>query len=349
MTAALRVIGAGPGVTVQDAGRRGYMRFGVTPAGPMDFGAFAAALQAAGEPRGAAIEVSLGGLELEAEGGEIGLALAGGAFDIRLDGSALPPACSLTLAPGARLSLRAGPSGAWAYVAPYGRFDLAPVLGSLATHTRAPFGGLSGRGLQAGDQIALLDVRAGPATPMAIEAPWLAPTLERIRVLLGPQDDFFAPETIEAFLATPWRLSPRSDRMAYRLDGPPLSHLSGHDIVSDGLALGAIQVPGDGAPLVLMADRQPTGGYPKIAHVIGADLGALAQKRAGEEVRFEAVSWEQAVAARRRRVELIGKGVRLRPLARREFSSEFLLERNLVSGAVSAQSSSQTSGQDDRD
>ncbi|HXY58248.1 MAG TPA: biotin-dependent carboxyltransferase family protein [Methylocystis sp.] len=349
MSAALRVLSAGPGVTVQDAGRQSYMRFGVTPAGPMDFGAFAAALQAAGEPQGAAVEVSLGGLELAAEHGEIGIAVAGGAFDVRLDGSLLPPSCALTLAPGARLSLRAGPSGAWAYVAPCGRFDLPLVLGSLATHTRARLGGFFGRGLEAGDRLALLGARAGPSAPMAIDAPWLAPPPGKIRVLLGPQADFFAPETIAAFLAAPWRLSPRSDRMAYRLEGPPLAHLSGHDIVSDGLTFGAIQVPGDGAPLVLMADRQPTGGYPKIAHVIGADLGALAQKRAGEVVRFAEASWEEAVTARRWRAELIGRGASLTPLSRREFSSEFLLSQNLISGAVSAQAPAQAAGQNDCD
>jgi len=336
MTAALRIRAAGPGVTVQDAGRRGLLRFGVTPAGPMDEGAFAAATLAAGAPSGAAIEVSLGGVELEAEGAAIGLALAGGVFDARLDGRALPAACVVRLAAGAKLSLRAGPSGAWCYVAIFGRIDLAPVLGSLATHVRTGLGGLHGRCLRAGDVLPIADLREAPAEPMALDALWLARETAPLRVLLGPQDDYFTAPAIDALLCANWRLSPRSDRMAYRLDGPRLEHAKGHDIVSDGVAFGAIQVPGDGAPLVLMADRQPTGGYPKIAHVIGADLGALAQTRPGEGLRFRQITWEEAVAARRARGEAIAAGPRLALLAQGELSSEALLSANLVGGAVSA-------------
>ncbi|QGM47291.1 biotin-dependent carboxyltransferase family protein [Methylocystis heyeri] len=336
MKAALRILSAGPGATIQDAGRRGFMRFGVTPAGPMDRGAFLAAAAAAGDAHGAAIETSLGGLELTTQGGGIGLAIAGGAFDLRLDGRALPAACAIALEPGARLSIRAGKAGAWCYVAPFGRFALSPVLGSLATHSRAAIGGLDGRMLRAGDILEIENLRPAPGRPLAIEAPWLEPARARIRVLLGPQDDYFSSETIEEFLSSEWRISPRCDRMAYRLEGPALKHLKGHDIVSDGLVFGAIQIPGDGAPLILMADRQPTGGYPKIAHVIGADLDALAQMRPGDPVMFESVSWDQAVAARRRRAERVLSGVELAPLKQIEPTSEFLLSRNLIGGVVDA-------------
>ena len=369
MSARLRILSAGPGVTLQDEGRLGFLRYGVTPAGPMDADAFLVATRIA--EAGAAIEVSLGGVEIAAEEGEVGLAVCGGNFDVRLEGHALPGACALTLAPGARLSLRAGRFGAWAYVAPFGRFDLPEVLGSLATHARSELGGLEGRALVAGDALPILGARAGPREPMALHAPWLdhaafernrsnaenvidskslerasrekpVPTFsqralgaapESFRVLLGPQHDFFEVETIALFLTTCWRLSARSDRMAYRLEGPKLAHLSTHDIVSDGLAMGAIQVSGDGAPLVLMADRQPTGGYPKIAHVIGADVPALAQKRPGEELRFAAASLEEAVAARRARACFLAEDVRLEPIAP-ALTSELLLERNLVGGVV---------------
>ena len=332
MSARLHILSAGPAVSVQDPGRHGFLRFGITPAGPMDADAFLAAALAAGDAKGAAIEVSLGGLELAVEGAPVGLAVAGGVFDVSLEGRGLPSNCALTLHPGQRLALRAGKGGAWCYVAPFARFDLPRALGSLATHARSKIGGFCGRALQKGDAIGLVGPRGGPEEPMALVAPWLAAGPRKLRVLLGPQDDYFAPETIETFLSACWRLSPRSDRMAYRLEGPPLPHPKGHDIVSDGIAFGAIQVPGDGAPLALMADRQPTGGYPKIAHVIGADLPALAQKRPGDLVQFERVSWEQAVAARRARA--IGKGVTLAPPTRREFSAEFLLERNLIGGVT---------------
>jgi biotin-dependent carboxylase-like uncharacterized protein len=331
MSARLRILSAGPGVTLQDEGRRGFLRYGVTPAGPMDADAFLAATRAAGA--GAAIEVSLGGVEIAVQEGEIGLAICGGNFDVRLDGRLLPGACAFTLAAGARLALRAGTSGAWAYVAPFGRFDLSTVLGSLATHTRSGLGGFEGRAFAAGDALPIRDARPGPREPMALHAPWLGAAPESFRVLLGPQQEFFEVETIALFLNAPWRVSARSDRMAYRLEGLKLAHRSSHDIVSDGLAMGAIQVPGDGAPLVLMADRQPTGGYPKIAHVIGADLPALAQRRPGEEIRFAAVSLEEAVAARRARARALAEGLRLEALTP-QLTSEYLLARNLVGGVV---------------
>ncbi len=295
-----------------------------------------ATLLASGDPHGAAIEASLGGLELTVEGGEVGLAIAGGAFDLRLGGHSLPSACALKLAPGAHLSLRPGTAGAWCYIAPFGGFDLPPTLGSLATHTRSGMGGLAGRMLCSGDILRIINPRAAPSQPLAVSAPWLDLAPDKLRVLLGPQQDYFSTETIETFLSARWRLSPRSDRMAYRLEGPALAHLKGHNIVSDGLAFGAIQVPGDGGPLVLMADRQTTGGYPKIAHVIGADLGALAQKRPGDFITFESVTWEQAFAARSDRARMIAAGVALMALARDELSAEFLLAQNLIGGVVGA-------------
>lgn len=337
MKALLRIVAAGPGVTLQDAGRRGHLRFGVTPAGPMDDGAFIAANLAVGAAPGAAvIEVSLGGVELEADGAPIGLAVMGGEFDVRLDGREVPSACFLSLEPGSRLSIRAGLSGAWCYVAVAGRFDLPATLGSLATHTRSKIGGLEGRGLRAGDALPIADLRLAPAGPLAISAPWLAGAEAAMRIVLGPQDDYFTEEAIDALLSQRWTISPQSDRMAYRLNGPRLTHAKGHDIVSDGVALGAIQVPGDGTPLVLMADRQPTGGYPKIATVIGADIGPFAQLRPGDSFSFAAASLDEAVAARRARREAMARGLGLEPIVRSEFSSEFLLTANLIGGVADA-------------
>lgn len=330
MSARLLIRAAGPGVTIQDEGRLGLTRFGVTPAGPMDLGAYLAATRAVGAR--AAIEVSLGGAVFEADEATLPVAIAGGAFDIRLDGRALPPACLLPLAPGSRLSLRAGLSGAWCYVAIGARLGLAPTLGSLAAHTRS---GLGPKPLAVGDALALDDLAAAPSEPQALIAPWLAPSEAPIRVLLGPQDDYFSAEAIETFLNARWRLGARSDRMAYRLEGPPIAHRRGHDIVSDGVAMGAIQIPGDGMPLALMADRQPTGGYPKIATVIGADLGRLAQLRPGDALRFASVTWEEAVAARRAYRAAIEAGAQSAPLAR-DLTSESLLAENLVGGVVSA-------------
>lgn len=334
---ALTIVSAGPGVTLQDAGRRGHLRYGVTGCGPMDPAAFATAQRALGNPPGAAaIEISLGGLEVEARDGALDLAVAGGGFAVALDGRALPSAVALRLAPGSRLSIRAGTSGAWTYLAVAGEIDVPPVLGSRATHTRSHLGGLDGRALVAGDTLPIVGRRAVVAVPMELEVPWLDASTAPVRVVLGPQDDYFAPDQIAAFLARAWRLSPRSDRMAHALDGAPLSHARGHDIVSDAVAHGAVQVPGSGLPFVLMADRQPTGGYPKIATVIGADLGRMAQFRPGAEVRFEAVDLATAVAARRRLAERLAGPIAATPLVRTDFDAEWLLGHNLVSGTVDA-------------
>jgi biotin-dependent carboxylase-like uncharacterized protein len=336
MTARLVIRNAGPGVTLQDAGRFGLLRFGVTPAGPMDAEAFAAANFAAkAEPGAAAVEISLGGAEFGAQGETIGVAVFGGEFDVRLDNRRLPPACAFSIAPSQTLSIRPGPSGAWCYLAVCGGFDLPPALGSLATHARSHLGGLKGRALQSGDVLPVARAMPPFEGVSALSASWLERRRSILRVLLGPQDDYFSKDAVETLLGATWRISTRSDRMAYRLEGPRLTHARGHDIVSDGVAFGAIQVPGDGVPFVLMADRQPTGGYPKIAHIIGADLGALAQARPGDEVSFSAVTWDEAVAARRALRDDKAKGVRLTPLSD-DLSSEFLLSHNLVGGVSDA-------------
>ncbi|MCX7900067.1 MAG: urea amidolyase, partial [Methylocystis sp.] len=259
------------------------------------------------------------------------VANAGGAFDVRLDDRALPSGCGVALAPGARLTIRAGEWGAWSYVAFGAAFDIAPTLGSLACHSRS---GLGVKPFAAGDALPLRDITPAPAKMLSLDAPWLARDDAPIRVLPGPQDDYFPADAFELFLSTEWRLAARSDRMAYALEGPRLEHARGHDIISDGVAFGAIQIPGSGAPFVLMADRQPTGGYPKIATVISADLGRLAQKRPGESVRFKAVTWDEAVAARRDYFAARAAGPRMIPLA--GDLSAALLNENLVGGFVSA-------------
>lgn len=335
MRLALRIHAAGPGVTLQDDGRRGYLRFGVSEAGPMDRLAHATANLAVGASSdAAAIEVSLGGVELEAEGGALAVAVAGGRFAIAHNGRTLPPTALVPLVPGERLSIRPGAAGAWCYVAVSGVLQVPSVLGSVSTHTRTAIGGLGGRTLAAGDVLQVAQARTIAGGGAEIVAPWLDRSADVIRVLLGPQDDYFGNDQIAAFLAGPWTVSPRSDRMAYLLDGPRLTHSKGFNVVSDGIALGAIQVPGEGRPVVLMADRQPTGGYPKIATVIGPDLGRLAQLRAGAGFRFAAVSWEEAVAVRNLEADALVTPA-LEPLVRREFPSEFLLGHNLIDGVTS--------------
>jgi biotin-dependent carboxylase-like uncharacterized protein len=338
MSAALRILSAGPGVTIQDRGRNGYLRFGASEAGPMDRLAHRLANRAVGSDIDApALEVSNGGVEVAVEGAPVSVALTGGVFNIALDGRPLPPACVVTLEPGMRLSVRAGAAGSWCYVAPAGQIEVAPMLGSISTHTRTALGGIGGRPLMTGDVLPLSGTRSGLGGPLEITPPTQQRYDGGIRVILGPQDDFFAPDQIDAFLRGPWVVSGRSDRMAYQLEGPKLTHCKGFNIVSDGIAMGAIQVPGMGQPVVLMADRQPTGGYPKIATVIGVDLGRLAQMRPGDTLHFEKVSVAQAVEARRQEARLLDEPVVLTPLVRTELSSEFLLGLNLVDGVTAAE------------
>jgi biotin-dependent carboxylase-like uncharacterized protein len=332
---ALVIEAAGPGVTLQDGGRHGYLRYGITAAGPMDPLMHATANRAAGNPLDAtAIEVSTGGLTVTADGGPLGIAMVSRSFRITLDGVTLPDAVALTLEPGRTLTVRAGSSGAWGYLAVQGRLDVAPVLGSTATHTRSGLGGLDGRGLAAGDRLPVAEVRPGTASPHRLLAPWLDRDPKEIRVVLGPQDDYFASDQLDAFLAGPWTVSPRGDRMACFLDGTPLRHAKGHDIVSDGVAMGAIQVPGNGLPIILMADRQSTGGYPKIATVIGPDLGRLAQAQGGTMLSFRSLTVAEAVTARRNEREALREPVRRDPVVRTDFASDFLLGLNLVGGVT---------------
>ena len=336
---ALVIESAGPGVTLQDGGRHGYLRYGITAAGPMDPLMHAAANRAASNALDAtAVEISTGGVTVSAEDGTVGIVLLAPGFRVALDGVPLPDTVALTLEPGQRLVVRAGDAGAWGYLAVAGRLDVAPVLGSAATHTRSGLGGLDGRGLAAGDRLPVAEGRTLDGAPQRLVAPWLDRDGRVIRVVLGPQDDYFAPDQIEAFLAGPWTVSPRGDRMACFVDGTPLKHAKGHDIVSDGVAMGAIQVPGNGLPIILMADRQSTGGYPKIATVIGPDLGRLAQIRGGARLSFRRVSVEEAVAARRAERDLLREAVPREPVIRTDFASDFLLGLNLVGGVTDGRS-----------
>ncbi len=332
--ARLRILAAGPGATIQDPGRHGYLRYGVTPAGPMDWTAFQTVALALGNEAGAAaIEVSVGGLSVGAEDAPLIVAFAGGAFDWRRDGQPLPTAARLILRRGEILSARAGKSGAWAYLGVAGGVDTPAVMGSRATHVRSGIGGLEGRMLRAGDVLPVGPTRVcAPAADAAIDAPWLSGRLDPIRVVPGPQDDYFSAEALAGFFEANYTLTAAADRMAYRFEGAAVAHARGHDIVSDGVALGAIQIAGDQAPFVLMADRQPTGGYPKLGNVILADIGRLAQMRPGESCRFSHARLDEARAALAALdKEIAATPVRLRSLSR-EITSASLLEHNLIDG-----------------
>src|SRR5262249_40099795 len=279
-----------------------------------------------------AMEIAVGGMELTAEEGAVALGYAGGGFAVSRDGRSLAPSGRVQLNPGDRFAVRPGHRGSWFYVSASGGLDLVPVLGSLATSVRTGIGGIEGRQLAVGD---ILPLRRLSHMPELSLTP-AAETDRRIRIVLGPQDDYFTAAGLDAFFSQPYRVSSRSDRMAYLLEGPVITHAGGYDIVSDGIALGAIQVPGDARPIVLMADRQRTGGYPKLGHVIRADIGRLAQCRPGDTIEFAAVTVERA------RAELLGVLGSLESTLERctavapNLSSEFLLAQTLISGVRNA-------------
>lgn len=331
MNGQLRVVRAGPGETLQDAGRYGYLRYGIVASGPMDWIAFTLANRALANPEDAAsIEISLAGIELVCEHAPLTVAFAGGGFVWERDGSRLSIAAVVRLEPGQHLSARAGSWGTWTYLAVCGGIDVPPVLGSRSTYARFGIGGYEGRALRADD---VLRVRNQPHDAMhgTIRSPLLERSSEPVRVILGPQDDYVTPESRDTFFSESYAISGRFDRMGYWLEGPKLAHTAGFDIVSDGIPLGAIQVPGSGQPVVLMADHQATGGYPKLGTLARIDTGRFAQHRPGERVHFTACAVDTAQRRLRDVSALLEKPVVLA-------SHDVLGTSNLIGGVVDGSS-----------
>jgi allophanate hydrolase len=327
----LKVGFAGPLVSFQDGGRFGMMRFGVPASGPMDRLAHAAANLALCRPApSTAIEVSMGGLALECLSGEVSFCVAGGGFIVDHAGAKLGSWVVRVLRAGEKLVIRPGHWGSWAYLAFAGEPDCATWLGHSATHSISGFGG--GK-LTPGQEIVLRGAKVLPTREGDIPCPVIARPRHRVRVVPGPQEHHFRPEALAALFAEPFTLTPAYDRMGMRLAGPALELGDALSIPSEPVLRGSVQVAGDGAPTVLLADHQTTGGYPKIATVIAPDIDALVQLRPGDRLRFVPVLAEEAVAIARHEA-----GVRqtyLTALERpRGGLEERLLNENLISGAV---------------
>jgi biotin-dependent carboxylase-like uncharacterized protein len=294
----IRILEPGPQTTVQDLGRCAYLRYGIPPSGPMDRAAFVLANRLVGNPDGAAgLECTVIGPRFEVIA-PCAIAVTGAAMPLTLNGQEAPAWTTLALREGDVVKLGPARAGVRAYVAFSGGIDVPEVLGSRSTYLRGGLGGLEGRALRKGDALRLFPAALPPpqrVPPSAI--PDLAAEPE-IRVVLGPQADRFTAEGLRAFLAGPYEMLPQSDRMGARMRGPRITHTRGHDIVSDGIALGSIQVPGDGQPIALLVDRQSTGGYTKVATVCSFDIGRLGQVKPGQHLRFRAVALAEAHRAR---------------------------------------------------
>ena len=329
----LLIASIGPASSVQDGGRFGAQRYGLVPSGAMDRLALATANTLLGnEAFAAGIEIGPFGAKLTARG-PVRVALAGAPRNADIAGRAVASDSSATLADGETLTLGFARGGSFSYLAVEGGIVGEPMFGSLAVNARAGLGSPYPRPLQAGDE--LQTAPASGAIEQRIELP--AATDATIRVVWGPQDDEFTDETKKLFVDSEWKISATSDRMGYRLEGPALKHLHGHNIVSDGTVNGSLQVPGNGQPIVLMPDRGTSGGYPKIATVISADLGRLAQISAGRPFRFRAVSMAEAQAEARKYAELLRTlPDRLRGIENVDLNIDALHDANVAGHAVSA-------------
>lgn len=300
MSARLRITRAGPLATIQDAGRFGMLRHGISASGPMDNAAYALAGQLAGGGHGA-IEITTAGLDLLVESGHCNLGLAGGLFTARHNDFAIDWPGSVALSAGDSLSITPGPAGNYGYLRFDAGLECPPVLGSLATSTRAAIGGHHGRALVTGDILHLHPAVDGALT----NTPTASPSdTGPIRIVWGLHADLFRPAIRQAFLQHPFAIGRRHDRMGIRLDDPQgvFAEATILSLVSDAIVPGDIQILGDGTPTVLMRDHQPTGGYPRIATVISADLDRLAQLRPGAMLSFAAVSADHALSLLRSQI-----------------------------------------------
>lgn len=293
---ALRVVKPGLLTSVQDLGRYGLQASGVPVAGPMDAFSHRLANQLAGnDAMAATLEITLIGPELVVDATTT-IAISGAHFEVTCDDRPVPIGESFAVSKGQRIKFGRILQGARAYLAVAGGIQTEPVLGSRATHLVSRMGGFAGRALAAGDTIPILDDQV---RPMRRSTGMTLPTKGRalLRVMAGPQADWFEDDAMKAIAGVSFRISPQSNRMGYRLQGPPLRRVREGELISEPLGIGAIQVPAAGEPILLMADRQTAGGYPKIGYVIGADLPLAGQLAPGDFIEFHLCTRQEAVAA----------------------------------------------------
>ena len=337
MSAGLKVLSPGLYTTVQDLGRIGYQDIGVPVSGALDGFSLRLANALVGNPLGmAALEILVSGPTLEIAADAVRVALVGPGASLVIGGEIMAAGQSITLSRGEVFQIVVDRPSACCYLAVEGGIAVPLVLGSASTYVRAGIGGVEGRLLRRNDFVPLAVEQA----PERIEL-WLPRRLDAardqpIRVIPGPQQECFTEEAVTVLLSAEFRVSKNTDRMGMRLDGPLLRHRDGWDIVSDAIATGAIQVPGSGQPILLLADHQTTGGYPKIATVISADLPVVGRRRPGDALRFAAVSIEEAEElcreGERRLAELVAA---LEPVPKGDgIDSLSLYEDNLISGVV---------------
>jgi allophanate hydrolase len=313
VSAALKIVSPGPHTTIQGARRIGYQDIGIPASGPLDPVSLRLANALVGNPCDTpGLELLLQGpmCEVVAEAVRVALVGCSAMIEVRSHPArSVPAGQSVRLTRGA--VFRIGPlvDSACAYLAIESGLAIAPVLGSPSTYVRGAIGGLHGRRLQKGDSVPLASPAVEARDERALGEPFDPGFDQPIRVVLGPQDDCFTRRGIDTFLSALYTVSPHADRMGFRLDGSTIEHANDYNIVSDGVVPGSIQVPGTGLPIVLMVDNQTTGGYPKIATVVSADLPLVGRRRPGRTVRFAAVDVREAERLRRAREAAIDEQI----------------------------------------
>jgi len=291
--------------TIQDSGRFGYEKYGLSTSGPMDWDAFQLAnILVGNEPNTSALEITVLGPTLRFDAPAV-IAVTGGDLSFAINGQTADRCKAIAVVAGDEVSFGMPISGCRAYMAFAGGLDIPQVLGSCATDPRYKIGGYQGRRLEKGDVLQLKQtVSALPNMAMRRTEPMrLSDGPRKIRVIMGPQDDRFTEQGVSDFQSGIYTVSKDSDRMGYRLQGPVIEHTTDGNIISDGIAIGSIQVPSDGQPIIMMADHQTVGGYTKIATVITVDLPLVGQCKAGDQIGFEIISVDEAqslLAARRK-------------------------------------------------
>ena len=287
--------------TIQDLGRVGYQGLGVPVSGPMDSYSHRLANQLVGnDPRAAALEITLMGPELVAEG-DLTCALTGARIETTIDGQLAPFDRAFEVRSGSRLRCGQRTGGARMSLAVAGGIDVPATLGSRATHLVSRMGPFGGRSLRAGDVLpigATRGTRRASVTGMPLPLPDGG---AHARVVPAVHRDRFTDDAWGLLLRARFTVSPQSNRMGYRLDGPVLTHVRAADILSEGMPIGAIQVPASGQPILLLAERATTGGYATIANVIAADLPVAGQLAPGDWIQFDLVTHAEAMAALRAR------------------------------------------------
>ncbi|WP_088104265.1 biotin-dependent carboxyltransferase family protein [Halalkalibacter urbisdiaboli] len=282
--------------SVQDAGRYGYQQSGIVASGAMDPFAYEVSNRLVGNQGDAAVlEVTLAGPTLLALADRV-ISICGADLSATIDGHRAPLWSSFRIKMGQQLSFGKPMMGMRAYIAVQGGFDVEPVLGSRSTYVKGQLGGLGGRALEKGDLLQAGTVPSRESRGRSLH-PDAIPRYDEdkpIRVILGPDLESFTKAGIATFLSISYTLSNELDRMGCRLIGVPIEHSSKADILSDAVTFGTIQVPANGQPMILLADRQTTGGYARIAHVIDVDLPRLGQLKPGQSVSFQEVDVETA-------------------------------------------------------